>query len=256
MTKGFTKLRRKLTAAHLLAVSFLVYILFVSLAALPEFLYHLGGAFYWETGYTHFIETVDQQYSGMLSTDTDAPLLQNKGSYINFNGAMARLLGQPMMNDRVLLKNGHLSHVVSKAPEPEEIQAAAENIIRFSRRQTGTGGSFLFVMAPSQISKYEDLLPAGYTDTTNDTADTFLALLEEAGVDCLDLREEMHAEGISSADAYYTTDHHWTPQTGFWAFGKILQKLEAMGAISPVDPLYTLDEFIEQNNCGGGTQHR
>ena len=119
MTKGFTKLRKKLTAAHLLSVSFLVYILFVSLAALPEFLYHLGGAFYWETGYTHFIETVDQQYSGMLSTDKDAPLLQNKGSYINFNGAMARVLGQPMMNDRVLLKNGHLSHVLPNAPEPE-----------------------------------------------------------------------------------------------------------------------------------------
>lgn len=242
MTKGFTKLRRKLTAAHLLAVSFLVYILFVSLAALPEFLYHLGGAFYWDTGYKHFIETVDQQYSGMLSTDKDAPLLQNKGSYINFNGAMARLLGQPMMNDRVLLKNGHLSHVLPNAPEPEAIQAAAENVIRFSRRQTGSGGSFLFVMAPSQISKYEDLLPAGYTDATNQTADTFLALLEEAGVDCLDLREQMHAEGISSADSHYTTDHHWTPQTGFWAFGKILKKLEAMGAISPVDPLYTSPE--------------
>ena len=230
---------RKLRPSHLLTVLFLGFLLHVSAAALPEFLFQLGGAFYWETGYSHFIETVDQQYEGMLTTEKHQPLLRNKGSYINLNGFLANLLGQPMMNDRVTLKNGHLSHVVSENPDPETIRLAAENIIRFHNLQTASGGKFLFVMAPGQISKYEDLLPAGYTDTTNTTADAFLALLEQSGVPCLDLREALHRDGISHAEAFFTTDHHWTPQTGFWAYGKILEKLQEIQAIGPVDPFYT-----------------
>ena len=127
MITKFRLLLGKLRPAHVLSVLFLCYVLRVALAALPEFLYHFGGAFYWETGYKHFIETVDQQYEGMLVADNGQPFLWSKGSYINFNGLLARALGQPMTNDRVLLKNGHLSHVVSRQPDPEEIRHTARN---------------------------------------------------------------------------------------------------------------------------------
>ena len=217
--------------AYVLTVLFLVYMLWVSLAALPEFFHHLAGA----ADYSHLVETVDAQYATMLTTEKDQPLLQNKGTYINLNGFMARLLGQPIMNDRVTLTNGHLAHLVSDHPDAREIRRAADNIIRFHNTQIASGGNFLFVMAPSQISKYEDLLPVGCTDTTNATADAFLEMLNAAGVPCLDLREEMQKEGISVTDAFYVTDHHWTPQTGLWAYGKILAKLEQLGAIGPVD---------------------
>lgn len=233
------RLKIKIRPTHLLAVLFLAYILHVSLASLPEFAYHLGGALHWKTGYMHFIETVDQQYAGMLTTEQDQPLLQRKGSYINLNGFLAKKLGQPMMNDRVTLKNGHLASLVPEHPDPEEIREAADTIIRFHNAHTASGGTFLFVMVSSQISKYEDLLPAGYTDTTNETADAFLTHLDGAGVPYLDLREEMQKDGLSVTDAYFTTDHHWLPQTGFWAYGKMLEKLAQLGAIGAVDPFYT-----------------
>lgn len=239
MLKEHFKKKIRIRPSHALAVLFLGYMLWVSLAALPEFLYHLGGALHWQTGYSHLVETVNTQYETMLTTEKNTPALQNKGSYINLNGLMARLMGQPMMNDRIRLANGHLAHLVPDSPDPEEIQSAAETIIRFHNAHTDGGGSFLFVMAPSQISKYEQLLPVGYTDTTNDTADAFLELLEAAGVPCLDLRAEMQKEGMSVTDSFYITDHHWTPQTGLWAYGKILEKLERLGAVGPVDPFYT-----------------
>lgn len=239
MKTQFAHLLRKLRPAHLLAVLFLAYILYMSLAALPEFLYHLGDTFHLRIGYSHFIETIDQQYAGMLTTDTDHPPLHNKGTYININGFMAKLFRQPMMNKRVLLENGHLSHWVPESPNPEDIRQAAKNIIRFHNVHTADHGSFLFVMAPSQISKYEELLPVGYQDTTNATADAFLSVLEEAGVPYLDLREELQKDKISVTEAYFTTDHHWTPQTAFWAYGKILNKLTDMQAIGPVDSFYT-----------------
>ena len=98
----------------------------------------------------------------------ELPLLLDKGSYIDLNGLMANLLGQPMMNDRVTLKNGHLDSPQSDAPDPEEIRNAADNIIRFRDVHADNGGDFLFVVVPRQLSKYEDLLPTGYSDTNND----------------------------------------------------------------------------------------
>lgn len=235
LKKGFFK---KIRPAHVLAVLFLCFIFWVGLAPLPKFLSQTGYILENQLGYRNYIKSTNDQYSGMLETYSNFKFLQNKGTYIHFNGLLAKLLRQDMMNERLKLNNGHLFQVKLSSPEPEEIRQAADTIIRFHDAHTGTGGNFLFVMVPSQISKYEDLLPAGYRDTTNATADTFLALLEEAGVPYLDLREELQNDGISITDAYFTTDHHWKPQTGFWAYGKIMEKLAKMGAIGPVDPFY------------------
>ena len=216
-------LKRKLRAGHILSALFLFYIFYVGLAALPQLLVNTSETLRNGKLNSSYIKKVNDQYEGMLGTESWYPLLQNKGTYINFNGLMAKKLGQPLMNERITLKNGHLFYVDSKTPDPEEILHAADNIIRFHDAHTASGGNFLFVMVPSQISKYEDLLPAGYTDTTNDTADAFLSLLEQAGVPYLDLREEMHKDGLTVTDDYYSTDHHWKPQTGFWAYTKILK---------------------------------
>lgn len=232
-------LKETIRPVHVLAVAFLIFVFYVGMAAFPEFLIQTGECIQDREIGSPYIKKIDEQYSGMLGTNSEYSLLQNKGTYIDFNGLMAKNLGQALMNERVKLKNNHLTRVISETPDPEEIRNAAETIIQFHNAHTATGGNFLFVMAPSQISKYEDLLPVGYTDTSNATADAFLAMLKEAGVPYLDLREELQKEGISITDAYFATDHHWTPQTAFWAFGKIMGKLEQIDAIAPMDPFYT-----------------
>ena len=231
--------KTQICSAHVLSVLFLCFIFYVGFAPIPQFLDNTEKMLKGQLSPRSYIRQINDQYSGMLETDIKYKLLQNKGTYINLNGLMARILQQPMMNERLTLKNGHLCQIVSDSPDPEEIHQAAENIIRFHEIHTASGGNFLFVMVPSQVSKYENLLPAGYTDTCNATADAFLSLLEQSGVPYLDLRAELQKEGISITDAYYTTDHHWTPQTGFWAYGKILEKLVQIDAIEPVDPFYT-----------------
>lgn len=233
------KKAQKLRPSHILTLAFLLYIGFVALYPLEPLKEKTKSFLNGELHVSAYINRVDELYYGMLSTGQDQPLLQNKGTYINLNGAMAKLLGQPMMNERVKLKNGHLTSVVSWRHSQEDIEYTAQNITSLARMQERKGGHFLFVLTPSQISKYEDLLPEGYTDTMNDTSDALLSLLAQNGVTCLDLREELHKDQITNADAFFMTDHHWKPQTSFWAYRKILNALEASGAISPVDEFYT-----------------
>ena len=233
------KKAQKLRPAHLLAAAFLLYIGFVALYPMEPLKNDTKSLLKGEISVSAYMDRMDERYYGMLSTEQNQPLLQNKGTYINLNGAMAKLLGQPMMNERVKLKNGHLTSVVSWRHSQENIEYTAQNIASLARTQEKNGGQFLFVLAPSQISKYEDLLPEGYTDTMNDTSDALLSLLDQNGVACLDLREALHKEQISNADAFFVTDHHWRPQTGFWAYTKILSALEESGAIASVDGFYT-----------------
>ena len=233
------QLLRKLRPSRLLAVLFIGYMVFMTPAAFPDLMQHCKDLLRGRISCTRFVEAVDSQYGRMLTTEDTHHSLHNRGTYINLNGRMAGWMRQPQLNQRVLLKNGHLAQPEPVSPDPGELSWAARNVIRFHDLQTASGGKFLFVMAPTQISKFEDLLPVGYYDTANETADYFLSRLEEAGVPCLDLREELQKDGISVTDAFYVTDHHWTPQTGFWAFGKILDKLADIRAIAPVDPSYT-----------------
>jgi hypothetical protein len=159
----------------------------------------------------------------------------NKGSYLNFNGLMARLMGQRYMNARVKLYNGHLTYIVEK----KDVTKAAEQMTKLHDAQKGNGKQFLFVLAPFQVPKYEDILPAGYLDYSNQNADDLLDMLRDNNVPFLDLREEMQKDGISSADAFFVTDHHWKPETGFWAFAKIVDHLAEAKIIKPVDPKFT-----------------
>lgn len=239
MLKSLIHGKLKIRSTHILAVFFLSFIVYVGLSPLPQFAENTKKIFQGQLSPRQYIRETDEFYSTMLETKAELPLFQNKGTYINLNGFMANCFHQPEMNNRIKLKNNHLATAESENPDPETIRQAADNIIRFHDTHVSNGGNFLFVIVPSQISKFEDLLPVGFTDTTNDTADTFLSMLKQSGVPFLDLREELQKDGISITDAYFATDHHWTPQTGFWAYTRILDKLKEMHVIPSVDSFYT-----------------
>jgi len=229
----------KLSSGTVLALLFLLYLAFVGSSSLPEVIYEAGRCLHWKTGSQEFINTINSYCEDFLPFDQEKSPLLDKGTYININGLMAKTLDQPLLNERAMLKNGLLASISETGPAEEDIRYAAENLIRFCRTHQENGGHFLFVMAPSKISKYEDVLPVGYTDTDNDTADRLVTLLEEGNVPLLDLRETLHDAGILWEEAFFTTDHHWRPQTGFLAFREITRVLTKIGAADAVDPFYT-----------------
>jgi len=242
MVHSFLKKLPKWKPSYLLSGLFLLFIFFVGLASLPSMLSICKSLL---TGQLHpsaLIRAVDTHYETMLTTGPQLNPLHNKGTYINVNGYMANLLGQTEMNQRIKLKNGHLTTIQEAPPPEEKIREAADKIIRLWQLQTSRGKDFLFVMVPSQISDWEDFLPPGYEDTDNAAADAVLALIAEQGVPCLDLRRSMQEENLSITDAIFVTDHHWTPQTAFWAYGKILRQLETMGILDQVQESYVQPE--------------
>lgn len=231
------KFIKSIDSSKILAVCFLAFCCYTGLGAFASFLANSADAIENSSTLAEYIEVIDEQYSGMLTTEQDNEFFHNKATYINFNGLMGKTLGQPEMNGRVLLKNGHLSAFGTQY-DPQKIESIAENLSGFCLLQQERGGNFLFVLAPSQISGQDAGLPVGYTDHANQNADLLASLLKEKDVPVLDLRQKMDEQGITCSDAFFATDHHWTPQTAFWAYTQVIHELHNMNAISTVDPYY------------------
>ena len=229
---------KNLSASKILAVLFLVFLLYIGSAAVPQLLSNSGIALEENKTFSQFIELIDEQYHGMLSLKTDQDPLHIKSTYINFNGYIAKLMGQQEMNERYKLKNGHM-HQERAAISEELFEDIYQNLLLLDKRQKDNGKNFLFVLAPFQLYQYEDLMPIGFTDYYNEIGDRLIARLEESGVLCLDLRKTMEQAGFTNEEAFFITDHHWKPETGFWAYGNILEKLAENGSISPVNTFYT-----------------
>jgi len=218
----------------MVAVIFLAIVIYVGSATFPSTVENVAEFLTSEKhDFLATNEKIGHDYRGML--DFKEYNLRNKGFYINLNGLMARILGQRYVNERVKLDNGHLTYLV----EERNITLATTQLTKLFEKQSEDGKAFLFVLAPYQIPKYENILPTGYKDYGNQNADDLLNALKDNGVPVLDLRDEMRNDGIDHTDAFFTTDHHWTPKTGFWAYTKIVKTLVNAGAIEPIDSMYT-----------------
>ena len=77
---------------------------------------------------------------------------------------------------------------------------------------------FVYVMAPRKLYFENDSnLYYNY--------EHFSSKLEDNGIDFLNLAQKMKKTNFSMEDLYFITDHHWLPETGFWATNELCEKL-------------------------------
>ena len=230
---------KQINYKKVVAVIFLIAVFYIGSVTFPQsarnVVWLLKGE---QPGILATIKQIDKDYRDMLEFSDHN--LRNKGFYLNFNGLMARIMGQRYMNDRVKLANGHLYELKAK----DDPSLAATQLHKIYDKQKEHGKSFLFVLAPCQDPIYEDILPVGYSSYSNMNADELLFILGENDVPFLDLREELYIDGTSHSDAFFVTDHHWKPETGLWAYAKIVETLMARGTIKSIDNMYIdVDKF-------------
>lgn len=119
------------------------------------------------------------------------------------------------------LKDGYLATYMSSI----DVAPDAESVKEFADFCGERGIYFAYINLPAKICVSEDREISGILDFSNQNADRFLAMLRDSGVRCYDFREMLHAEGMSHHGAFFRTDHHWKPETGLWAAGKVLEIL-------------------------------
>ena len=155
-----------------------------------------------------------------IETDYNARL-PGRTRFVTLNGGFRRLLGERAVNERYKLDNGQLTYVIPEL----DMSGIAANTVAFAQALEAEGVPFLYVNTPFKVDPEDKRLPPGVEDYSNENADRFLTALRSAGVDTLDLRERVRAEGLEYGEIFYRTDHHWKAETGFWAFTEIASAL-------------------------------
>ncbi len=115
--------------------------------------------------------------------------------------------------------------------EIEEIVSRIKKLEDYSERN---GAHFLYCVAPKK-EQYEQL-PCNVDNYAWDNHDRFLRVLRESEIPTVDFSECLE----KSEDAlFFSTDHHWTTQSGFVAYSSLCRELSSRYGF----------EFNEQYTC-------
>ncbi len=87
------------------------------------------------------------------------------------------------------------------------------------------GIPFVYIQAPTKEIDGYTKYPLGIDYATVDNAADMTAELTARGVDIIDLSSVFKNNGADPAAMFYRTDHHWTTETAFMAFGHVLSYL-------------------------------
>ncbi|MBQ7202402.1 MAG: hypothetical protein IJS03_00125 [Eubacterium sp.] len=105
----------------------------------------------------------------------------------------------------------------------DEISGAVRKISQLKTVSEKNGADFLYIYAPEKNLDLE--LPASVDNYSVSNYNVFLKNLKEYNIPVLDLYAEKENEGISVEEMFFATDHHWKPESGFWATEKICREL-------------------------------
>ncbi len=128
-----------------------------------------------------------------------------------------------------------------------ETDEISERSIAFDTIVEDSGAEHFYLMTPDKeikgTTEFETGLPYAYN---NEAADSFLASISEAGVDYMDLRENLVDSDLDMNEVFYDTDHHWTTETAFWAFTELVDYLNTSYG-EDLDPDYFYRDIDNYN---------
>lgn len=173
-------------------------------------------------------EAVVNEWTVELGSKGETDYVSNfwgKVGFLNLNGFMRNLTAQREMNGVVKMDNGYL-YLPYDSMSDEDMEQRVESLANLNRFLSASDREFLFAITPDTVSKYDSQIPFGNTYTVNDDMDRLIPMLEEQGIEVMDIREEIHEDGIDQYDLMFKTDHHWTPRAGFYVYGKLADWIE------------------------------
>lgn len=165
-------------------------------------------------------EYINNDWSPEKGTKLEADLSSTfflKNAFIHGNGAIHKFLGQREMNGIVKLDNDYLFIPYEKLSD-EEIYPRVQDALTLKSYCDEHNIQLIYGITPYTSDRQDSQLPTGVEDYGNENLDQLKDLLITAGITPIDFREELNADGFSSYDMMYRTDHHWNTRMGFYAF--------------------------------------
>lgn len=152
----------------------------------------------------------------------------DKYTYVEGHGYVQRLLMKYEVNNfEVVRDQADNLHYTYFTTGPNPVDHLVKRLSRLQEAAHDSGAELIYLMTPDKfipgLTQYNIGIPYNYA---NETADLFIAGLEDYQINYLDYRAVMQASGELTAESFYYTDHHWTIQMAFSAFQHLAAELE------------------------------
>lgn len=180
-------------------------------------------------------------------------LLVGRIKFVEANAFFNKLIGMKLITgtDSVaVMNNGYLTYEAYEV----DTENAAESVKWFNDTLREKGIDFLYVQCPSKENKYDCQLPVGMSDRNNSNADSLLDKLNATDVKTLDLRPLLNAESEGYYSYFFKTDHHWKPEAGVWASGKIADAINSFFGSNIDTSIGNIDNYnvkVYEDYCFG-----
>lgn len=207
----------------------------------------------WEVG-IHFYRPGEEgiSYLGFMDwvKDTAATLctdeLPGRVQLKEANAALNRLAGKWIFEgtEVVRLNNGYLTSIAwvdYSRVSPQDRVAAFRDYV-----EGELGVPYLYVQAPCKICEEDPQLPMAGMDNFNQQTTLLLQWMEDLEIHTLDLRQSLHADGLSHYESFYVTDHHWTMETGLWAARTMAEALNERYGLELDMSALAADRFVNK----------
>ncbi len=191
-------------------------------------------------------ETTEESEQLTLANVEDALLedLPYKTSLVEFGGTLLKEAGT-----RSYYNNSYGINITSTGYcvgcyDQTSTDYEVEQMISFKEYLDEKGIQLLYVSEPAKYiddSFYQEEF--GGESYLNRNTDLFLSRISEAGIDYIDLRDNIQEEGIDSLSLFYRTDHHWTVPAAKWAAEIIAERLNESYGYHIDLSLYDDDKF-------------
>lgn len=140
-----------------------------------------------------------------------------KSQLINLNGVVASSLNMKGYYSSQGIYVTDERYIVSSYPETTT-DYEYEQLVDFKEYLDEKEINLLYVSAPAKYLDDEFVKDEfGIQSYSNQNTDLFLQRISGAGIDYIDLRENIQKEEMNIYDMFYRTDHHWTTRSGLWA---------------------------------------
>ena len=195
-----------------LAIVFLVIVFAIAIVNIPNFAKALGTVPGADT-IRDKINSIDSSYNDDFAT---------KYRFVEINGVTCKVLQNEQINGTVMLNNGYLSYRFKES----NVTPKAEKVAQLNEYLKSKGIKFSYIAIPYKNSPYDDQVPFGIYDYGNQNQDAMMSALKTMGVETFDLVPLLNekAEGDWYGQ-YFKTDHHWKPETAFWAHTQVAKYL-------------------------------
>lgn len=168
--------------------------------------------------FLNFTTSVDERSSSNISYH---------GVIMNVYSAKERLMNKKVVKkgeEEIIAANDGTLVEIRPMISDKAFQESTVHIKQLYEASVANGAGFLYIAAPKKGHGFS--LPENTNDYTVDNYQRYIASLTASEIPTLDLAKELQAQGLLTPDAFYTTDHHWKAEIGFWATNEICKEID------------------------------